>query len=222
VLGDDVEAARPEKAQRRLVQLLRIRRHHGDVAHAEVRERADRGADAGGGRQPGRVLDLLDEHVLEPLAARGHDRHSGMNDVVHVTRGEIAHRGHDRVEHVLLEVVAAPMLDVGGGGAHGHAVGSEPVEIIGRGLDHGGAEQADALAPAEGAVGIAHRSMLDCARCEMDEDVRDSSSLMALPSAGNETVGCPQRGERIATGEHEAANAGLRERGLERAGPAGE
>ena len=45
---------------------------------------------------------------------------------------------------------------------------------------------------------------------------------MALPSAGNETVGCPQRGERIATGEHEAANAGLRERDLERAGPASE
>ena len=45
---------------------------------------------------------------------------------------------------------------------------------------------------------------------------------MALPSAGNETVGCPQRGERIATCEHEAANAGLHKRGLERARPAGE
>src|SRR5262249_61484217 len=66
------------------------------------------------------------------------------------------------------------------------------------------------------------RSGLLIARCSIAMDVRGSSSLMALPSAGNETVGCPQRGERIATGEHEAANAGLRQRGLERARPAGE
>jgi hypothetical protein len=36
-----------------------------------------------------------------------------MDDVVDVARREIAHRGHERIEHVLLEVLAAPMLGVG-------------------------------------------------------------------------------------------------------------
>ena len=63
----------------------------------------------------GGVLDLLHEFVLESLAARGHHRHSGVNDVVHLARREISDRGHDRIEHVLLEVFAAPMLDVGMG-----------------------------------------------------------------------------------------------------------
>src|SRR6516225_622761 len=63
----------------------------------------------------------------------------------------------NRLEHVLLEVFAAPMLDVGGGGAHRHAIGSQPVEIVGGGFDHGRAQQADALAPAKRAIGIAHR-----------------------------------------------------------------
>src|SRR5262245_21968534 len=76
---------------------------------------ADRGPDAGGGGQSRRVLDLLHQLVLEPLAARGHHRHSGMDDVVDVAGREISDRGHDRLEHVLLEVLATPMLDVGGG-----------------------------------------------------------------------------------------------------------
>src|SRR5262249_17738125 len=66
-------------------------------------------------------------------------------------------------EHVLLEVLFVPMIDVGGGGAHGHAIGRKPVEIIGSGFDHGGAEQADALAPAEGLVGRAH------CRCSLED-----------------------------------------------------
>jgi hypothetical protein len=36
-----------------------------------------------------------------------------MDNVVHVARREISNRGHDRIEHVLLEIIAAPMLDVG-------------------------------------------------------------------------------------------------------------
>src|SRR5262249_2602959 len=45
---------------------------------------------------------------------------------------------------------------------------------------------------------------------------------MALPSGGNETLGCPERGERVATSENEGGNAGLRELVLQRAGPPGE
>ena len=48
------------------------------------------------------------------------------------------------------------------------------------------------------------------------------ASLMALTSAGNETVDCPKRGEGVTAGENEAGHAGLLERCLERAGPAGE
>src|SRR5262249_38154219 len=44
---------------------------------------------------------------------------------------------------------------------------------------------------------------------------------MALPSAGNETLGCPQRGERVATSGNEGGNAGWRELALERTGLAG-
>src|SRR6516162_9587826 len=52
---------------------------------------------------------------------------------------------------------AGPLLDVGGGGAHRYAIGSQPIEVVGGGFDHGRAQQADALAPAKGAIGVAHR-----------------------------------------------------------------
>ena len=157
VIGDHVKAARGKEVQRRLMDFPRIGRQQGDVANAEVRERADGRADAGGGGQSGRLGDLLDQLLLEPLAARGHHRHAGMDDVVDVARGKILHRGDQRIEHVLLEVLLVPVIDVGGGGAHRDAVGRQPVEVVGRGFDHGRAEQADALAPAEGLFGSAHR-----------------------------------------------------------------
>src|SRR6516164_102392 len=53
--------------------------------------------------------------------------------------------------------LACALLDVGGGGAHRYPIGSQPIEVVGGRFDHGRAQQADALAPAEGAIGIAHR-----------------------------------------------------------------
>ena len=48
--------------------------------------------------KPGHVLDLLDQLFLEALAARRHDRHTGVDDVVDVARRETAHSGlHQRV-----------------------------------------------------------------------------------------------------------------------------
>src|SRR5262245_22254482 len=53
--------------------------------------------------------------------------------------------------------LASTLLDVGGGGAHRYPVGRQPIEIVGGRFDHGWAQQADALAPAKGAIGVAHR-----------------------------------------------------------------
>src|SRR5262249_57519710 len=100
--------------------------------------------------QSGRVLDLLHELVLEPLAARGHNRHSCVNDVVDVARREIADRGHDRIEYVLLKVFAAPMLDVGGGGAHRYPIGRQPIEIEGGRYDYARTQQATPHTPPHG------------------------------------------------------------------------
>src|SRR3954471_11921341 len=111
------------------------------------------------------------------------------------------------------------MLDIGGGGAHRDPLGSEPIEVVGGRLDHGRAEEADALAPAERPFRIAHCLIQLFALHKM---CMRGSSLMALTSTGNEIVGRPQRGEGIASGENEARHAGLRERRLERTRPAGE
>jgi hypothetical protein len=102
------------------------------------------------------TLDLFHQFVLEALAARGHDRHSGMDDVIDVARCEIFDRGHDRLEHVLLEILTVPMLDIGGRGAHRDAIGSQSIKVVSRRFDHGRAEQADTLAPAERTFRIAH------------------------------------------------------------------
>src|SRR5262249_30739530 len=62
-----------------------------------------------------------------------------------------------------LEQAAAPscgladaLLDVGGGGAHRYPIGRQPIEIVGGRFDHGRAQQADAPAPAKGAIGVAY------------------------------------------------------------------
>ena len=111
-----------------------------------------------------------------------------------------------------------PMLDIGGGGAHRDPLGSELIEIVGGRLDHGRAEEADALAPAERPF----RLLIACFQLSaLHKMCRRGNSLMALTCAGNELVGRPQRGEGIASGENEARHAGLRERRLERTRPAG-
>src|SRR3954451_4612143 len=161
-----------------------------------MRERTYRRTDTGCGGKSCGLLDLLHQYVLEPLAARGHHRHAGMDDVIDVARCEIFDRGHDRLEHMLLEILPAPMLDIGGGGAHRDAVGSEPIEVVGGRLDHGRAEEADALAPDEGPFRIAHCLIQLFA---LHKTSSRGNSLMALTSAGNELLGRPQRCEGIAS-----------------------
>lgn len=112
VIGDDCEAARTQEPERRLMQFLRVGAQYHDIAHAEMRERADSGANAGGRGQSGRVGDQLDNFLFEAFAACRHHRHAGMDDVVDMSRGEILDRRHQRFNHVLLEVFLVPVLDV--------------------------------------------------------------------------------------------------------------
>ena len=86
-------------------------------------ERAYRRSDAGRGGQTGHLLDLFHQFVLEALAARGHDRHSGMDDVIDVARCEIFDHGHDG-SGTLLEILTVPMLDIGGRAHIENAVGA--------------------------------------------------------------------------------------------------
>src|SRR3984957_721880 len=65
VIGDDCEAACTQEPERRLMQFLRVGAQYYDIAHAEMRERADSGANAGGRGQSGRVGDQLDDFLFE-------------------------------------------------------------------------------------------------------------------------------------------------------------
>jgi hypothetical protein len=79
-----------------------------------------------------------------------------MDDVIDVARGEVLGHAHQRVEHVLLEVLCIPMLDVRSDRAHGHPVRGDSIEVVGGRFDDRRIQQADALAPAERTFRIAH------------------------------------------------------------------
>src|SRR5580700_6886248 len=138
------------------MQFLRIGRNHCDLAHTEVCECADCGANAGGRGQSCGDRDQLDDIVLKTLTLRRHHWHAGMDDVVDVAGGEMLYGGYQRLDHVLFKILLVPMLNVGRCGTHRNAIGSEAEEIIGGSLDHSRAEQTDALAPAEWSIWPAH------------------------------------------------------------------